>query len=146
MRCGLFAARPDWIEALVDLQVATNIGGPSLVVTSLIAGALTDGSYLKHLEALRRRLAKARREVGSRLAALGITLWLEPRGGFFLWRRLPGGRDAAAVAQAALAKKVVLVPGNVFSVSQTGPDFIRFNVAQMTDAGDDVIARALTIA
>src|SRR6185503_7298570 len=56
IRCGYIAARADWIEALVDLQVATNFGGPSPVAVELVLGALKDGSYRKHLEALRRRL------------------------------------------------------------------------------------------
>ena len=42
-----------------------------------------------------------------------------PRGGFYLWCRLPDGRDAADVARAALRENVVLAPGNVFSVSQS---------------------------
>jgi DNA-binding transcriptional MocR family regulator len=71
MRCGYIVARADWIEALADLQVATNFGGPSPVVANLIAGALGDGSYRKHLETVRRRLSKARRETATRLAARG---------------------------------------------------------------------------
>ena len=39
MRCGYIAARTDWIEGLVDLQIATNFAGPSPVVANLIAGA-----------------------------------------------------------------------------------------------------------
>ena len=37
VRCGYIAARADWIEGLVDLQVATSFGGPSPVATELIA-------------------------------------------------------------------------------------------------------------
>ena len=67
-----------------------------------------------------------------------------PRGGFFLWCRLPDGLDAAAVARAALAENVVLAPGNVFSLSQTASDFMRFNVAHMSDPRMwDVLRRAL---
>ena len=65
-----------------------------------------------------------------RLAALGIEPWLMPRGGFYLWCRLPAGRDSAEMARKALEKKVVLAPGNVFSPSQTAAGFMRFNVAQ----------------
>ena len=57
VRCGYIAARPDWIADLVDLQVATSFGGPSPVATELIASVLAGGSYRKHLEELRRRLA-----------------------------------------------------------------------------------------
>ncbi len=130
LRCGYIAARPDWIEGLVDLQVATNLGGPSPVATELIAGVLAGGGYRKHMEDVRRRLARARRETAARLEALGIEPWLMPRGGFYLWCRLRAGVDSAALARAALAQNVVLAPGNVFSVSQTASAFMRFNVTQ----------------
>ncbi len=133
IRCGYVAARPDWIEALVDLQVATSFGGPSPVAAEVIAGTLTDGSYRKHLEALRRRLSRTRREAAARLEPLGIAPWIVPRGGFTLWCRLPEGQDAGALARAGLAEGLVLAPGNVFSVAQTAGGFMRFNVAQMTD-------------
>ena len=144
IRCGFIAARPDWIEALVDLQVATNFGGPSPIAAELIASTLADGSYRKHLDALRRRLSRARREAGGRLKALGIAPWIEPRGGFTLWCRLPEGCDAAALARAGLREGLVLAPGNVFSVSQTAAGFMRFNVAQMTDPRVyEALARAM---
>jgi DNA-binding transcriptional MocR family regulator len=130
IRCGYIAARADWIEGLVDLQVATNFGGPSPLVTELIAGVLAGGGYRKHMEELRQRLARVRHETAIRLEPLGIQPWLMPRGGFYLWCRLPEGQDSAALARAALEENVVLAPGNVFSVSQTAAPFIRFNVAQ----------------
>ena len=133
IRCGYVAARPDWIEALVDLQVATSFGGPSPVAAELVAGTLADGSYRKHLEGLRRRLSRARREAATRLAGLGIEPWLLPRGGYTLWCCLPDGRDAAEIARRTLRDGLVLAPGNVFSVAQTAGGFMRFNVAQMSD-------------
>lgn len=133
VRCGYIAARPDWIEALIDLQVATNFGGPSPMAAELIAGVLAAGGYRKHLEELRRRLARARRDTAARLAPLGIRPWLMPRGGFYLWCELPPGRDSAALARRALEDQIVLAPGNVFSVSQTARSFLRFNVAQSSD-------------
>lgn len=135
VRCGYIAARRDIIEGLIDLQVATSFGGPSPVATELIAGVLSGGSYRKHMEELRRRLTKARRTVGERLDRLGLESWTEPRGGFYLWRRLPDACDSAEVAKAAMAEDLVLAPGNVFSVSQTASGFMRFNVAQMADEG-----------
>ena len=144
VRCGYVAARADRIEALVDLQVATSFGGPSPVAAELVLGTLRGGGYGKHLDALRRRLSKARREVGPKLSALGIRPWLMPRGGFYLWCRLPDGRDAADVARAALGEGVVLAPGDVFSPSRSASDFMRFNVAQMADPRVyAVLARAL---
>ena len=133
MRCGYIAARPDWIEGLVDLQVATSFGGPSPVATEIIAGVLAGGSYRKHIEELRRRLARARRDIADKLQRIGIEPWLMPRGGFYLWCRLPEACDSADVARAALATNVVLAPGNVFSASQSAAAFMRFNVAQCRD-------------
>ena len=144
IRCGYIAARLDWIEGLVDLQLATNFGGPSPLAAEIVFGALSDGSYRKHLDAVRRRLSKARRETASQLAAIGILPWIAPRGGFYLWCQLPLGRDAAVLARSALVERVVLAPGNVFSPAQTSSGFMRFNVAQMGDRRVfDVIRRSL---
>lgn len=133
IRCGYIAARPDWIEALVDLQVATNFGGPSPVATELLYLTLSDGGYRKHMEALRRRLSRARRDTATRLAAMDIHPVLMPRGGFYLWCALPEGMDSADVARSALTKDVVLAPGNVFSPSQSMAGHMRFNVSQMVE-------------
>ncbi|GLK71489.1 PLP-dependent aminotransferase family protein [Ancylobacter dichloromethanicus] len=133
VRCGYIAARADWIENLVDLQIATSFGGPSAVATELVAGILAGGSYRKHMNETRLRLARARQEAAERLAALGLVPWIMPRGGFYLWCRLPEGLDSSALAQRCLADNVVLAPGNVFSVSQSAASFLRFNVAQMAD-------------
>ncbi|MFC3206449.1 aminotransferase-like domain-containing protein, partial [Aquamicrobium soli] len=133
VRCGYIAATADWIERLVDLQVATNFGGPSPVATELIAGVLAGGTYRRHMDEVRRRLARARTEAVGRLAALGIIPWTIPRGGFYLWCRLPEGLDSAAIARRCMEHRIVLAPGNVFSVSQSAAPFLRFNVAQMSD-------------
>ncbi|WP_411036317.1 PLP-dependent aminotransferase family protein [Shinella sp. BYT-45] len=132
-RCGYIAARPDWIEGLVDLQIATNFGGPNPISSEIVAHMLAGGGYRKHMEELRRRLVRARRETADRLHRLGIEPWLLPRGGFNLWCRLPDGLDSARVAQAAVAGGVILAPGNVFSVSQGAGGFMRFNVAHMIE-------------
>ncbi len=131
VRCGYVVARAEWIDALADLQIATNFGGPSPLAAELVAAILTDGSYARHLDGLRRRLVKARREAAAGLETLGIRPWLMPRGGFYLWCRLPEGRDAAALARAALKENVILAPGNVFSVSQSAAHDMRFNVAHV---------------
>lgn len=131
VRCGYIAARADWIEGLIDLQIATSFGGPSPVATELIASVLAGGSYRKHMEATRQRLSRARKLAAARLAPLGIVPWIMPRGGFYLWCRLPDGQDSTVIARRCMEENVVLAPGNVFSVSQTAASFVRFNVAQL---------------
>jgi DNA-binding transcriptional MocR family regulator len=132
VRCGFIATKRDWIEALTDLKIATSFGGPSLA-SELVYQALSDGSYRKHLDTLRARLAGARVEVSARLGAMGIVPWIEPQAGMFLWCRLPDGLDSADVARAALKHNIVLAPGNVFSPSQSAASSMRFNVSQSLD-------------
>ena len=117
---------------MIDLKIATTFGGGRLSA-ELVLTLLKDGSYRKHMEALRPRLSRAMGETSARLKAIGITPWIEPPAGMFLWCSLPDGIDAADVARRALAENVVLAPGNAFSLSQTASRFLRFNVAQCAD-------------
>ena len=102
-----------------------------------------DGAYRRYLAALRERLARARGETLARLRPLGLTPWIEPAAGIFLWMRLPDGLDAGAVAQHALAHGVVLAPGVAFSASRGWRDHLRFNAAQ---SGDRRIYEVLDLA
>ncbi len=141
-RCGFVAAKPEWIEGLTDLKIATTFGGGRLNA-ELALSVLSDSGYRKHLDGLRGKLARARHDVGRKLQTLGIEPWIEPQAGMFLWCRLPDGLDAANVARAALASNVVLAPGNAFSLAQSAKSFLRFNVSQ---SHDDRIFDALKVA
>jgi len=134
IRCGFIAAPRAWVDDLVDLKIATSFGGGPLSA-DLVLALLKDGSYRKHMESLRQRLAQAMEKTIARLEAIGIKPWIRPQAGIFLWCRLPDGLDAAMIARRALAENVVLAPGNAFSLSQSAGGFLRFNVAQSTDEG-----------
>ncbi len=143
VRCGYVAARPDWIEGLCDLKIATSFSGSRLAAEAVLF-ALTDGGYRRHMEGLRQRLAAAMERTVTRLDGLGMTPWITPTAGMFVWCRLPEGRDAAELARAALRDGVVLAPGNAFSQSRTARGFLRFNVAQSSDPRVfEVLAQAL---
>ncbi|RVG23359.1 aminotransferase-like domain-containing protein [Sinorhizobium meliloti] len=131
-RCGFIVAPRDWVEALTDLKIATCFGAAGFS-SELVLTLLKNGSYRKHMETVRQRLAGAMAETAQRLARIGITPWIEPQAGMFLWCRLPDGIDAARLARQALARGIVLAPGNVFSHAQTASGFLRFNVAQSKD-------------
>lgn len=143
VRCGYIACRTEWIEGLTDLQIATNFGGPSPLSSELIASVLAGGSYRKHLSEVTTRLDRARKEATERLAELGIVPWMIPRGGFYLWCRLPEGIDSARIAQRCREEGVVLAPGNVFSVSQSAAAFLRFNVAHLNARVYRVLRQAI---
>ncbi len=145
VRCGYIAARRDWIEGLIDLKIAASFGTGRLAA-ELVLGVLIDGSYRRHMDGLRVRLARAMGETAARLRAIGIEPWLEPRGGMFLWCRLPEGLDSAVIAQRLLAQDIVLAPGNVYSLSQSATRFMRFNVAQSGDPRLFEALRTMTMA
>ena len=132
VRVGYVAAKPEWLEGLVDLKIATSFSGGRMA-QELVWHALTDSGYRKHLDAMRVNLAQAMQTVLPKLRALGIAPLVLPQAGMFLWCRLPAGFDAAQVAQACLQQGVVLAPGNAFSLSQQAADCVRFNVAQCWD-------------
>lgn len=129
IRCGYIATRPDWIDRLIDLKVATGFSGSNLA-PELVHSVLKDGTYRKHMDGLRDRLSCTMTRTANDLASLGIHPVLTPNAGIFLWCALPDGIDAAQTARNALADGVVLAPGNVFSISQSAGNLMRFNVAQ----------------
>jgi 2-aminoadipate transaminase len=66
------------------------------------------------------------------VAALGHELgdaisWPDPRGGFFLWGRLPDGIDADRLVNRAVQHGVVYVAGSAFFVNDQGGHFIRLS-------------------
>jgi DNA-binding transcriptional MocR family regulator len=132
VRCGHIAARADWIAGLTDLRIATGMSG-SPIAAELVQTMLTDGAFRRHMERVRGRLDQARAKAIRRLGTIGITPWIEPQAGLFLWGRLPDGVDSTVVTRRAFQRDVVLAPGNVFSVGKTAANYLRFNVAMMDD-------------
>ncbi|MCL2786778.1 MAG: PLP-dependent aminotransferase family protein [Methanomassiliicoccaceae archaeon] len=61
--------------------------------------------------------------------------WNEPNGGMFIWLRTPEGTDAMQLYEAALRKKLVVMPGRPFHITG-GASTIRLNFAT---AGDEEI-------
>jgi DNA-binding transcriptional MocR family regulator len=140
-RCGFIAARAPWIDGLTDLKIATTFGGGRLNA-DLVLSVLSDGSYRRHLETMRQRLSLAMRDVSEHMRDIGIEPWIAPQAGMFLWCRLPEGLDAANVARAALAERIVLAPGNAFSLSKSATGFMRFNASQTLDSKVFEVLRA----
>lgn len=132
LRCGYIAGKAEWIDGLTDLKIATSFGGGRLAGEVVLA-AVTGSGYRKHMEAVRTRLGLERIALLARLETLGITPWLVPQAGIYVWCRLPDGRDAADIARNCLDAGVVLAPGNAFSPTQSAGDYLRFNVSQSTD-------------
>jgi DNA-binding transcriptional MocR family regulator len=143
LRCGYLALRPDWVDPVVDLKLATSLSSGHFAA-AFVHRMLTEAGYRRHLGALRARLADAMGRTLVRLRAAGLTPWIEPRGGVFLWARLPDGLDAIAVARLALAEGVGLAPGPVFSAAPDACAYLRFNAAaSLSPRGFEALERAM---
>jgi len=134
LRVGFIAGPEETIRHLADLKLATTFGnnqGAAQVVHRL----LEDGSYRKHVAALREKLRKATPPLRRRLEMLGLKLWTETEQGMFLWMELPKrAPDAETLAARAIGRGVVLAPGSVFSPSRQWTRFLRINIAQSIPA------------
>ena len=62
-----------------------------------------------------------RRELGATLS------WPAPRGGFFLWAKLPAGLTDTSLLARALEERLVFVIGSAFYVDGSGHDMIRLS-------------------
>ena len=143
LRCGYLALRPDWVDPVVDLKLATSLSSGHFAA-AFLHRMLTEAGYRRHLGALRSRLADAMGRTLTRLKTAGLRPWIEPRGGVFVWARLPDGLDSAAIAQLALAEGVGLAPGAVFSVAPDAQAYLRFNAAaSLSPHNFDALERAM---
>jgi DNA-binding transcriptional MocR family regulator len=131
-RIGYTAMREDWVDAFTDYKIAVRFGGNHLAEAVMLE-ILSDNTYRRYLDGLKNRLALAMDETATKLSALGFAVPNSRQSGMFLWCRAPKGLDTAELSRRALARNIVLAPGNVFSQSGSAQDFMRFNVAQCAD-------------
>jgi DNA-binding transcriptional MocR family regulator len=53
--------------------------------------------------------------------------WIQPKGGFFLWARLPEGHQCEALLAKAIELGVIFVIGSAFCVDGSGQDRVRLS-------------------
>ncbi|HEC22368.1 MAG TPA: PLP-dependent aminotransferase family protein [Chloroflexi bacterium] len=88
-----------------------------------------DGFLDEHVRKLR-QVYKERRDLMLSLIEEhfppGVT-WTHPRGGLFLWVRLPEGMDTTALLKKAIENRVAFVPGSAFYPHGGGENTMRIN-------------------
>jgi len=93
----------------------------------MINGACRRGLLAAHLPRLRAAY-QAKRDVMVQAlqSSLGHALtWTQPRGGFFVWTRLPAGVTGENLLSIAHRRGVIYVTGDAFFVDGSGADYIR---------------------
>lgn len=131
IRVGFVAADARVVNQLAERKMLAVLTGSSLL-EALVSDVLEAGRYRRHLEQVRQRLVRVRREARRTLAGAGLTFDTESGEGIFLWARLPAGTDVDALARDARAHSILLAKGNLFSPSGAHRDRLRFNAVHST--------------
>jgi DNA-binding transcriptional MocR family regulator len=138
--CGSFSKtlapgyRVGWVapgryfERVKTLKLTSTLATATLPQLA-VAEFLANGGYAHHLRSLREHFAEQLRRMSEAVAAsfpseIKLT---RPRGGFVLWIELPGKLSALELHARALAEKISIAPGPMFSAKQGFPNFIRLN-------------------
>lgn len=96
-----------------------------------IASFLDDGGMARQLRNLRKLYSENMRVFQSAIASSfpDGTRTSNPRGGHFIWIKLPGGYDSCRLHREAVEKGISIAPGLIFSSRGHYYDFIRMNCA-----------------
>ncbi len=122
-------AAPGRFQAKVEaLKLTTTLATPTLLQAA-IAEFLESGAYDRHLRKMRAAFATQTEQM---IAAVGEhfpagTKVTRPAGGFVLWVELPHDVNSLELQERALAERISISPGPIFSARQRYRNFIRLN-------------------
>jgi len=132
-RVAWVAAPPQIVErfdtAKQSMDLMCGILDQRVVHESIVRGVLArQAAPLRKLYQLRRDVMEQtlRAQFGDRMA------WIQPKGGFFLWAKLPDGHECEALLAKAMEQGVIFVIGNAFCVDGSGHDRIRLSFSWPT--------------
>lgn len=128
LRVGYVAADGALAAQLVERKVFTVLSGSALL-ECFVSEVLDGGRYKKHVEQLRMRLARMRRDVRTGLESAGIEFDAAPGEGIFLWGRVPDAVPVDELTRRARDHSILLARGVLFSAEQGCRQWLRFNVA-----------------
>lgn len=131
LRVGFVAAEPVLVAQLVERKLLSVLSGSALL-ESFVAEVLDSGRYRKHIETVRARLARMRRDARQALESAGIRFDSDSGEGLFLWGRVPESIAVDALVRSAREQSILLAKGSLFSSSSGCASWLRFNVAHST--------------
>lgn len=133
LRSGYIAANADTIARLADLKMITRANS-SGYIEQIIYDLITSGRYRGHLKRLIGRIEAATGQANDTLSRLGLPVFGQPRGGFYMWCELPGHIDDTQLSRIAAERSILLAPGSAFNPDATpAPPAMRVNIAHVGD-------------
>ena len=149
LRLGYVIAPRELYPKLLQAKQAADLHTPGFN-QRVVAEVIRYGFLDRHVPTIRARY-KVQRD--AMLAALARELgptgaeWTRPRGGMFIWLRLPAGLDAQALLPAAVDAGMAFVPGAPFFAGQPDPCTLRLSFVTSTpeqiDAGMAALGRVV---
>jgi DNA-binding transcriptional MocR family regulator len=122
LRVGWIRGSVPLIDRLARLKALTDLG--SSMISQLIAIRLLP--HAARVRELRRQELTPRRDLLLQVLEQRMPSWTwqRPKGGLFVWTRLPVG-DARELAQEALQRGVIVTPDTTLSVDGTHANWLR---------------------
>jgi DNA-binding transcriptional MocR family regulator len=113
------------VESLKFTSSMATVTAPQMA----IADFLQNGGYDRYLRKLRRILMTQVQQMSNAVGRYfpAGTKVTRPQGGYVLWVELPNGVDSLELHRRALAQKVSIAPGPIFSAKQKHKNFIRLS-------------------
>jgi len=133
LRVGFVAADTALIAQLVERKVFSVLSGSALL-ECFVSEVLDSGRYKRHVDQVRARLARMRRDARAALESAGISFEGGVGEGMFLWGRVPDSTPVDELVRRAREKSILLAKGTLFSPAQGCGQWLRFNVAHSASA------------
>jgi DNA-binding transcriptional MocR family regulator len=134
LRLGFVAADSRVITQFVERKLLSVLCGSGLL-ESMASEVLDSGRFMRHVQLIRSRLARMRRDAQAALESAGIAFDAMPDGpvgGIFLWGRVPASVDVDTLVRTARDRSILLANGALFSPERAGNSHLRFNAAYST--------------
>lgn len=125
---GRFKGEVEWLKYITSQATATL---PQLAIAEFMAS----GAHAYHLRRIRQMYA---RSVAGLLQAVSRYFppdarLTRPTGGFVVWVQLPEMVDSLVLYRSALAERIAIAPGDLFSATNRYRNFIRLNAANWSE-------------
>ena len=133
LRLGWLLASPEIVQRFMKSGVLDSGGGLGHFTAHVVAAFIEFGLLDEQVETLRTKYRQRRDLLIKALERhLPECHWLKPRGGFFVWLRLPKRVDSSAFLPIAEAAGVSYVPGVYFHVDGGGERHCRLNFTMIS--------------
>lgn len=128
-----------WMVAPPGIRHKLILANEASILCPTNMGQLTISTYLDNFD-WRKQISEYRGMYGERCDAMDKALreylpycsWNKPKGGFFMWVKIPDGLDSKAMLPRAITAKVAYVSGTGFYTTGEGHDHMRLSFCYPT--------------